>query len=260
MDALGVEILIIIFFIAVLYSSVGFGGGSSYQALFALVGVNHILLRFTSLVCNLAVVSSGTYLFSKKGYLNLKTTLPLTMASVPAAYLGGRVTLAQDHYFILLACVLSIISIILFFHSRPPASQRVNGSGVEYLTPKIKLNAVHNSFIGGSLGFLAGLVGIGGGIFLAPILHFIRWDKAKAIAAASSFFILVNSVAGLLGQYSQKNPSLPYDTILHCAASVFIGGQIGTRLSIRFFSEAAIKKITAIFVLFVAVRLFVKYL
>ncbi len=250
-DTIGLEVPILFFFIAMFYASVGFGGGSSYQALLALLGIDHVLLRFIALACNLVVVSSGTYLFFKRGYLDMKGALPLTFVSIPAAYLGGRITLAEDDYFILLACVLIASSLLLFFYPQAEPRSPVKGA---------KFFIFLNGFIGGSLGFLAGLVGIGGGIFLAPVLHLMRWNRAKVIAATSSFFILVNSAAGLLGQYSQQSLSLPYDMVFYCMLSVFLGGQIGTRLSIGFFGERLIKRITALFTLLVAIRLLIKYL
>ncbi len=245
-----------------LYAAVGFGGGSSYQAVLALLGCDHNVLRFLALSCNLVVVSSGSFLFFKKGCLDVKNTFVLSFASIPAAYLGGTLLLREEHYFILLAFLLIAASFLLFFHPETKAAShsRLYSFFTAADLGRGRAALLCSLLLGGSLGFLAGLVGIGGGIFLAPILHFIRWNRAKAIAASSSFFILVNSAAGLAGQYMQQEVSTYYhDMFLYCVLSVFLGGQIGSRISITYFYAVLIKKITALFMLLAAIHLLIKY-
>ena len=131
---------------------------------------------------------------------------------------------------------------------------------VSFKKDTTKINTKKNASYGGIIGFISGIVGIGGGIFLAPLLHLTNWDSPKRIAATSSFFILINSTAGLLGQC--MNPSFVIDwnltTIL--LITVFIGGQIGSRVSHQFFSPIQLKKATAILIAFVSIRILIKYL
>src|SRR5688572_20115061 len=178
-------LIVSFFFIALIYSSVGFGGGSSYLAILALAAVDFQLMRSTALLCNIIVVIGGVYIFYKEGKLDIKKTWPLVISSVPLAYLGGLWPIRQDTFFIVLGITLVVVSILLWF--QPEKNTSVSNKTYDTIAFKVG--------VGGALGFLSGLVGIGGGIFLSPILHFIRWDEAKKISAAASFFILVNSIS-----------------------------------------------------------------
>jgi uncharacterized membrane protein YfcA len=232
-------VLILSFFIiALIYSSVGFGGGSSYIAILALLAVDFQLMRSTALLCNIIVVIGGVYIFYKEGKLDIKKTWPLVVSSVPLAYLGGLWPIRQETFFILLGVTLVIVSIVLWFQQEKNSSP----TNKNYDTVWFKVG------IGGALGFLSGLVGIGGGIFLSPMLHFIRWDEAKKISAAASFFILVNSMSGLTGQVQQR-ASLDWQFIWPLLLAVLIGGQIGSRVGARKFNPLYVKRITAILIL-----------
>ncbi|MDO9261107.1 MAG: sulfite exporter TauE/SafE family protein, partial [Flavobacteriaceae bacterium] len=189
------------FAIALLYSSVGFGGGSSYLAILALTPILFTEIRSISLLCNIAVVSGGTYIFAKNGYFNWKKMIPLVIFSVPMAFLGGYLKISQSLFFILLGISLLIASISMF----------VNFKNEEDIPQYYKKNVLRDGFFGGCIGLLSGMVGIGGGIFLAPLLHLIKWDTSKKIAATASFFILVNSIAGLLGQITNPEFSINYE-------------------------------------------------
>ncbi|HEU5292308.1 MAG TPA: sulfite exporter TauE/SafE family protein [Cyclobacteriaceae bacterium] len=231
-------LLISFFIIALIYSSVGFGGGSSYLAILALLAVDFLLMRSTALLCNIVVVVGGVYIFYKEGKLDIKKTWPLVVSSVPLAYLGGLWPIRQETFFILLGITLVIVSVLLWFQPEKNASF----SNKTYDTIAFKV------CVGGALGFISGLVGIGGGIFLSPILHFIRWDEAKKISAAASFFILVNSIGGLTGQLQQR-ASLDWHFIWPLLAAVFVGGQVGSRLGAQKFNPLYVKRITAILIL-----------
>lgn len=233
------SILVISFFIiALVYSSVGFGGGSSYLAILALLAVDFQLMRSTALLCNIIVVVGGVCIFYKEGKLDIKKTWPLVVSSVPLAYLGGLWPIQQVIFFILLGLTLVIVSILLWFQPEKNLTQ----ANKTYGTIAFKIA------IGGGLGFLSGLVGIGGGIFLSPILHFIRWDEAKKISAAASFFILVNSIGGLAGQL-QQHAALDWNFILPLLLAVLIGGQIGSRMGAKKFDPHYVKRLTALLIL-----------
>lgn len=236
---------ILFFIISMVYSSAGFGGGSSYLAVLSLFSMPFVDIRIIALICNIVVVSSSVFLFHKHQLINWRKVIPLVLFSVPLAYLGGRFLIDEKHFFILLALSLLVSSIFMFIDKR---------------TQLIKLPKFANAFIGSSIGFLSGLVGIGGGIFLSPILHISKWDTSKSIASASAFFILVNSLAGIIGQLNTYGGQINWDNMLPLILAVFIGGQIGVRTTILAFNPQTVKRITAGVILFVAIRILAKYL
>tara|TARA_R110001592_G_scaffold154837_4_gene384128 strand:- start:4486 stop:5244 length:759 start_codon:yes stop_codon:yes gene_type:complete len=248
------ELIFFFFAIAFLYSSVGFGGGSSYLAILSLYSFEYRLLRTIALVCNLIVVSGGTYLFAKQGHINWKKTLPLVLVSVPLAFLGARIPFKENVFFILLGSTLVIAGIIMLLEDY------LRKVSVEKASKEKKDMPIVNGAIGGGIGLLAGSVGIGGGIFLSPLLHIMHWDKAKTIAGTASFFILINSASGLAGQLSQDNLTFDFEMILYLGLSVLVGGQLGSRLSVFKLSQKKVKMLTALLVLFAGGRLLLKYL
>jgi hypothetical protein len=223
------------FFIALIYSSVGFGGGSSYLALLAVAGIAYELIRPTALLCNIVVVTGGSYIFFREKQLDLRRALPLVAASIPGAFVGGYWKLEAQTFFVLLGITLVAAAVLLWMQPKAEA-------------PRPSQPMVLHGLIGAGLGFLSGLVGIGGGIFLAPLLHLLRWDEARKIAALASFFILVNSVSGLAGQLSRA-ATLPWSFALPLLAAVLVGGQVGARLGARRFNALHIKRITAVLIL-----------
>lgn len=233
------------FVIATLYSSVGFGGGSSYLALLTLVFVSFFAIRSTALICNLVVVSGSSYLYFKKGHLNFKKFLPFIVASIPLAFIGASFRLKENVFFIILGAALIISSVGLIYQTfATKKSDEVNASYPPYMT----------YVLGGAIGLLSGLVGIGGGIFLAPVLNHMRWDKSVKIAALASFFILVNSASSLGGYISNGTFELPWREAIGLMVAVFVGGQLGIRISLSKFTGKSIKIVTAVLVLFVGVR------
>lgn len=239
------------FIIATLYSSVGFGGGSSYLALLALFLPNFLEIKSTALLCNLVVVMGSTLLFSKEGYFNAKKFLPLAVCSVPFAFLGATLHLTQTFFFISLGIVLALSGalLILQYFTQPVAKKISYGQHSWFL----------NSTLGISTGFVSGLVGIGGGILLSPVLHLLRWAEARTIAALASFFILVNSVAGLAGQLWSGNFRADVSFLVPLLLAVLAGGQVGTRLSLQRLKPQAIKGLTGIFVLYIGLKLVMTY-
>lgn len=245
------EIALLFFGVALLYSSVGFGGGSSYLAILALYpSFEFKFVRAVALLCNITVVTNGTIQFYRRKLLDLKKTLPLVLTSVPMAYLGGKLPLSERSFFLLLGSTLFIASFFIWFRPTNTKKSFIN----QYNSLLI------NILLGSSIGFLSGMVGIGGGIFLSPLLYLLNWDKAKKISATASFFILVNSVSGLIGQFQQPNFSLDWPLALVLMISVAIGGFIGSYLGTVKLNQTLVRKATAILILYVSYNLLTKYL
>ncbi len=233
------------FVIAMLYSSVGFGGGSSYLAVLTLVFASFFAIRSMALICNLVVVSGSSYLYFKKGHLDFKKFLPFIITSIPLAFIGASFRLKENIFFIILGVALIISALALIYQTFvTKKAEEINTDYPPFLT----------YVLGGAIGLLSGLVGIGGGIFLAPVLNHMRWDKSVKIAALASFFILVNSASSIGGYISNGTFELPWREAIGLVIAVFVGGQLGIRISLSKFTGKSIKMITAVLVLFVGVR------
>ncbi len=236
------------FVIATLYSSVGFGGGSSYLAILALVLTSFFTIRTTALLCNLAVVTGSCFLYYKSGHLSLKKFFPFIVTSIPMAFFGAVFRLEEKVFFIVLGLALLVSSIALIIQT---LALKSNFQPKNY--------PVYTSYLlGAAIGFLSGLVGIGGGIFLAPVLNHLKWDKPIVIAALASFFILVNSISGISGLLVSGSFEVFWPEILVLLFAVVLGGQLGVRISLGRLSAKRIRMMTAFLVLFVGIRLLVK--
>lgn len=233
------------FVVATLYSSVGFGGGSSYLALLALVLTEFYAIRSIALLCNLVVVSGSCFLFYKKGLFEIRKFLPFVITSIPLSFLGASFRLNENVFFIILGITLIVSSVALVIQTLK------NRHKTEIHR---KYPVIVNYFLGGVIGFLAGLVGIGGGIFLAPILNHLRWEKSLTIAALTSFFILVNSISGLSGLVLNDTFQVPVTYAIVLMFVVLLGGQLGTRITLRKLSGNGIKRLTALLVFSVGIR------
>lgn len=243
-----------LFFItAIVYSIVGLGGGSTYLALLALSSLPYQTIPKVALLCNIVVVTGGFYHFYKVGYFSPKKTFPFIISSIPAAYLGGSFSISKTAFLWLLSSILFVVALRMFFSIKdsPSSPSKDVSTKTAYLLG-IPIGAV--------LGFVSGVVGIGGGIFLLPTLFFLRWSHVKEAAAAASFFILVNSISGLLGHLSKGYWNLETSLLLPLALTVFVGGQIGSRLGAKKISRLAIQRITATIILSVSLRIFWKLL
>ena len=229
------------FVISLVYSSVGFGGGSSYLALMAVMGVGPETMRPSALLCNIVVVIGGAYIFWREGHLDLRKCWPFIVASVPFAFLGGYWKISEHNFFILLGSTLVLASIALWIQP---------GEGDRKLSENLPLNIG----LSAGVGFLSGLVSIGGGIFLSPILHLSRWDTARKISALASVFILANSISGLAGQFL-RNGNIDGNFILPLLFAVLAGGQIGSRLGARKFNPIYIRRITAALILLAGINI-----
>lgn len=225
------------FVIAVIYASVGFGGGTSYLALMAIWAVPFEAMRPAALLCNIVVVTGGTWIFYREGLLHFREIWPILIFSVPMAFLGGYFPIRENTFFVILGVTLVVAAVALWFQDRIAESSEVKHNTRWY----------HGAVIGGGIGFLSGLVSIGGGIFLSPLLHFLRWDYARKISAVASAFILVNSIGGLAGQFT-RSATFDWGLILPLAAVVFVGGQVGSRWGARKFNATHIRKVTALLI------------
>lgn len=236
---------LLFFVIAVFYSSAGLGGGSSYLATLALFPIDFIDLRIIALSCNIMVVANACILFYKNDHLKVKKLFPLVVLSVPFAFIGGKIALTHQFFFIILGLTLFIASLIMLTSTEIKLR---------------KLPRFTNAFLGSGIGFLSGLVGIGGGIFLSPLLHISQWSKPKVIAATTSAFILFNSIAGLLGQMTTNKPHFNASLLVALLLAVLIGSQIGSRLTIFKLKPLMVRKVTGVLILLVSIRIIYKYL
>ncbi len=231
------------FLIATLYSSVGFGGGSSYLALLVLFATDVPFIRTTALLCNLMVVSGNVYWYYHHGHINVRRFLPFVLVSVPLAYVGASLRISEQTFYTILGGTLILSALLLF----------QNTVGKRTLPPR-SFPPWLAWLLGGSIGGLAGLVGIGGGIFLSPLLNHLRWEAPVRIAALASVFILVNSTAGIVGLVAADNFQMTLIPTLALLAAVGVGGQCGIRLSLRRFNALAIRRVTALLVMAVGLR------
>lgn len=239
-----IEYLPVIFFIiSLFYSSVGFGGGSSYLAIMSLFLVDFYEIRSLALVLNICVVTIGTLLFIRNRVFNLKLFWPFLISSIPLAFLGAQLRFSHRVFFLILGS-----SLIL--------------SGSFMMLRYIKARLIAHDFklskklaLGGSIGLLAGVSGIGGGIFLSPILNLLNWANPRTVASLASVFILVNSVAGLIGLTAAGTFHLPYNLTWRLIIAVVLGGTIGSYLSNEKFNLRILGGLTAILVIYVGTRL-----
>jgi len=243
-------ILSFLFFLtAILYSSVGFGGGSTYLALLLIWGVPYQIFPVIALCCNILVVSGNCFNYIKAGNINFKLLTPYLISSIPLAFIGGTLSISKSFFEILLFAVLIIAGILLLFNFR---------SFDDTDQTHRKIPKIFAFLIGGSIGFISGIVGIGGGIFLSPILLLIRAGKAKHIATAASLFILINSIAGIFGQFTKHTIFYEIQSYWLLFLSVLIGGQIGNFLNIKFFPARILALVTSALVIFVSIRMGLK--
>ena len=241
------SILSILFFItAILYSSVGFGGGSTYLALLLIWGVPYTIFPIIALSCNIIVVSGNCYNYIRAGNFNLKLLIPYLIGSIPLAFIGGTLPIEKKFFEILLFLVLSLAGCLLLINFKSYDDKQKSYKNIPFLVSVI---------IGGILGFISGLVGIGGGIFLSPILFLIRVARPKHIVTAASLFILINSVFGIVGQLTKNLNFSEVYSFFYLLIAVLIGGQIGNYLNLKIFPTRLLALITSGLVLFVAIRM-----
>ena len=242
-------ILSILFFVtAILYASVGFGGGSTYLALLLIWNIPYHIFPIIALICNIFVVSGNSFNYIKAGNLNLKLLIPYLIGSIPLAFIGGSLPIEKNIFEIFLFIVLAIAGTLLLINFKSYDDEST------YRNIPIFISIL----IGGILGFVSGVVGIGGGIFLSPILFLIKAAKPKHIVTAASLFILINSISGVFGQLTKNIVLSDISSYWYLFLIVIIGGHIGNFLNLKMFPARLLALITSTLVLFVAIRMGIK--
>ena len=231
---------------AILYSSVGFGGGSTYLALLLIWGTPYFIFPVIALCCNIIVVSGNCINYIRAGNLNFRLLFPYLIGSIPLAYIGGSLPIEKRLFEILLFVILAIAGTLLFFNFRSYDDRERSYKEI----PKII-----SIFIGACLGFISGVVGIGGGIFLSPILFLIKAGRPKHIVTCASLFILINSISGIFGQLNKNAVLEEIINYWYLLAAVLIGGQIGNFLNLKILPTRILVILTASLVIFVALRM-----
>lgn len=234
------------FITAILYSSVGFGGGSTYLALMLIFDIPYYIFPIIALFCNIIVVSGNSINYIRSGNLNLKLLTPYLVGSIPFAILGASISIEKEIFEILLFFILIIAGIFLLIGSKSFDKNQIKIKQI----PKIL-----SISIGSVIGFISGIVGIGGGIFLSPLLFLMKAGYPKHIATTASLFILINSIFGVAGQLTKNivfNEFLNYWPLF---LVVLTGGQVGNFLNIKFLTNKTLALITSLLVIFVAARM-----
>ncbi len=240
-------ILSILFFVtAILYSSVGFGGGSAYLALLLISGVPYFIFPILALSCNIIVVSGNCFNYIRAGNLNLRLLIPYLIGSMPLAFIGGSLPIEKKLFEILLFLVLTIAGILLLLNFRSYDDKEESYR---------KIPIIISILIGGILGFISGVVGIGGGVFLSPILFLIKAGRPKHIVTTASLFILINSLSGIVGQLTKNAVISEIPNYWFLLMAVLIGGQVGNFLNLKIFPTRILALVTSCLVLFVAIRM-----
>jgi len=232
--------------VAILYSSVGLGGGSTYFALLLIWGIPYFIFPVIALSCNIIVVSGNCLNYIRAGNFNLRLLIPYLIGSVPSAYIGGSLPVEKRLFEILLFLSLSVAGFLLLLNIK---SYDDKEEGYRIIPISVSI------FIGGILGFISGIVGIGGGIFLSPILILIKAGKSRHIITTTSLFILINSISGITGQLTKNNVLLEVSSYWYLLVVVLIGGQIGNFLNLKIFPANILVLLTGILVIFVAARI-----
>ena len=240
-------LLAILFLVtAILYSSVGFGGGSTYLALLLIWGVPYFIFPVIALSCNIIVVSGNCFNYIRAGNLNLRLLIPYLIGSIPLAYIGGSLTIEKPLFEILLFLVLATAGTLLLLNFKSYDDREESYK---------KVSTLVSILIGAVLGLISGVVGIGGGIFLSPALFLMRAGRPKHIVTSASLFILINSIFGIIGQLTKNMVLAEVLNYWYLIAAVLIGGQIGNFLNLKIFSTRILAFVTPFLVLFVAIRM-----
>jgi len=243
-------IISILFFVtALIYSSIGFGGGSTYLAILLIWGVPYTIFPVIALVCNIIVVSGNSINFIRSKNINFNLLFPYLIGSIPFAFIGGSIAIEKSLFEILLFCVLLVAGVFLLIESK------------SFNKEQIKINQIPKLLsisIGSIIGFMSGLAGIGGGIFLSPMLFLLKAGYPIHITSSASLFILINSIFGIAGQLTKDQVLDQVISYWPLFIAALIGGQIGSLLNIKFLSNKILALLTSFLVIFVAIRMGIK--
>jgi uncharacterized protein len=244
MEAYGLAIVPLIFLAAMLYSSVGHGGASAYLAVMSLFSIAPESMRPAALILNILVSTIALYKFYRAKAFSWKLLLPLAAASIPCAFLGGLITLPSHIYKPIVGLVLIFASWQVFYRARE-----------NYIIASHNISKLTLFGLGGSLGLLSGLTGVGGGIFLSPVLLMLRWAETKVISGVASAFILVNSISGLIGLLT-KSPHFPNGLLYWCLAAI-MGGMIGAEFGSTRLANPTIRKLLSLVLLIAGTKMLI---
>ncbi|MBA4423488.1 MAG: hypothetical protein C0390_10410 [Syntrophus sp. (in: bacteria)] len=234
-------LMVCILAVAILYSSVGHGGGSGYIAALALFSVAPAALKPTALVLNILVSSVATFSFARAGHFSWRLFWPFAAASIPCSFIGGYISLPLHVYKPLVGAILLFSACRLFCRT-------------EYVDTEIQRPSAPVALIlGALLGLLSGLTGVGGGIFLSPLLLILKWGRVREVSAVAALFVLVNSIAGLLGHLSSLQ-AIPYFAPM-LAVAALIGGSVGATLGSRRLPVAAVMKSLAVVLVIAGIKM-----
>lgn len=241
-ELIDVAISLCLLFGAILYTSVGHAGASIYIAIMTLFNIPSSVIKPTALVLNIFIASFTSWRFIRKGFFDVKVLFPIALGAIPFSFLGGYINAPSHIYKSIVGMILLISAVSL----------------VTNLSKKIDKNLKKPPFfpavlIGSCIGFLAGLTGTGGGIFLSPLILFLGWSSTKTTSGITALFILINSSFGLLGNYSSVQ-NLPTELPLFIGATL-IGALIGTTLGIKFYTANTIKKVLALVLVIASFKL-----
>ena len=240
-------ILTLFFFItAILYSSIGFGGGSTYLALMLIWDVPYYIFPLIALICNIIVVTGNSINFIISKNINLSLITPFLIGSIPFAFIGGSISIEKKLFEVLLFLTLLTAGFLLLIDSKSLKKNEI------IIKPISKLISI---IIGSIIGFFSGLIGIGGGIFLSPILFLLKSGYPKHITSSASLFILINSVFGVAGQLTKNIVLDEFLKYWPLFIFVLLGGQIGSFLNIKLLSNKILALMTSFLVIFVSIRM-----
>jgi uncharacterized membrane protein YfcA len=236
-------ISILVFLVAALYSSVGHGGASGYLAVLSFFAFTPSTMASTALILNVLVAGIALIAYAKAGHLSLRLAWPFLALSIPAAFIGGFIQISDKTYFLLLAAALVVAAFRLAMQGAAPEKDEA----LRTVSVPVSLGA------GAGIGFLSGIVGVGGGIFLSPIMIILKWADTKRTSAVAALFIVVNSIAGLAGRFAKG--SLVETEFLPLIVVAFLGGILGSHYGANRFSGMVLRRLLSIVLLIASAKL-----